>query len=80
MAPLTIELNGTGTKSICARARDLVAEGENPERMVRWLRGGADAFTATYPLGWWASRMVREGAYVSVRITPYHPIKGGDLT
>jgi hypothetical protein len=55
-APLPVEIIGSG--SICARARQLIADGADPAVPVIWTRGGVQVFVQSHPLGWWAAREV----------------------
>lgn len=47
----------TGTRSLCAIARELIRDGHDPETLVTWTRRGVPIFTADKPLSCWAERM-----------------------
>lgn len=56
----TIAYEVTGSGSLCAIARELVARGNDPTTPICWTRNRVPIFTKDKPLGWWAARMVEE--------------------
>lgn len=67
---ITIDLGleaGPGPTTI---ARRLIAEGADPDEILRVMRCGTQCFL-DYPLRKWAGLMVREGKATSAKLLPY---------
>ena len=58
---LVLDLNHYAENLTCGDiARDLIADGQNPSKLVRFMRGSTKVFMTDSPLNYWAGTAVEE--------------------